>query len=217
MHREYGIASRLGQQLCEALPSFHAFTGCDSTSAFIRRGKLNPLKILTGGAQRERNRFLKLFSTMGQGLELSSQTKSLAEDYVCKMYSRKTKLNNINKLRYELFQQRFSPKRASEALNYDGTDLSLLPPCRDSIIQKLKRSNNQAYIWKHAHIAMIDLPDATLHGWQIDSHGNIGPEWSSLPVLPKDLVDLLAAVAEPITLEDATFLDIVDGSDIASS
>eukprot|EP00794_Sanderia_malayensis_P000765 gene765-55_t len=40
------IYNSLGPALCSALISFHAFTGCDSTSAFHGKGKLKPLKTL---------------------------------------------------------------------------------------------------------------------------------------------------------------------------
>jgi hypothetical protein len=36
----------IGEKLCKALPFYHAFTGCDYTSSFSRRGKVKPLKIL---------------------------------------------------------------------------------------------------------------------------------------------------------------------------
>ena len=32
-------ASELDSDICAALPSFYAFTGCDTTSAFVRKGK----------------------------------------------------------------------------------------------------------------------------------------------------------------------------------
>ena len=34
----------LGSELCGALPGFHAFTGCDYTASFSRKGKIRPLK-----------------------------------------------------------------------------------------------------------------------------------------------------------------------------
>lgn len=40
------LVSGLGSQLCKALPGFHAFTGCDTVSAFAGRGKVKPLKLL---------------------------------------------------------------------------------------------------------------------------------------------------------------------------
>ena len=36
------IGELLGPLLCELLPAFHAFTGCDYTSAFVRKGKKRP-------------------------------------------------------------------------------------------------------------------------------------------------------------------------------
>ena len=36
-----------GKTVCRAHPSLHAFTGCDSTSTFIRRGKKSALALMT--------------------------------------------------------------------------------------------------------------------------------------------------------------------------
>ena len=40
------IATRLGQSVCLGLPGLHAFTGCDSVSAFAGKGKVSPLKLM---------------------------------------------------------------------------------------------------------------------------------------------------------------------------
>ena len=40
------ICNELGPDLCAALPTFHAFTGSDYTSAFVRKGKVRPFKTL---------------------------------------------------------------------------------------------------------------------------------------------------------------------------
>ena len=36
----------LGKTFCQSLPGYHAFTGCDYTASFSRRGKIKALKIL---------------------------------------------------------------------------------------------------------------------------------------------------------------------------
>lgn len=36
----------LGKNICEALPGFHTFTGCDYNPAFFRKRKKRPLSIL---------------------------------------------------------------------------------------------------------------------------------------------------------------------------
>jgi len=40
------VGEVMGALLCESLPAFHAFTGCDYTSAFVRKGKKRPFAIL---------------------------------------------------------------------------------------------------------------------------------------------------------------------------
>lgn len=40
------IANAIGEDVCKALPGLHAFTGCDSVSAFEGIGKVKPLKLL---------------------------------------------------------------------------------------------------------------------------------------------------------------------------
>ena len=37
--RVHRIASEIGTELCSALPGFHAYSGCDTVSAFGGRGK----------------------------------------------------------------------------------------------------------------------------------------------------------------------------------
>jgi hypothetical protein len=40
------LSNHLGIQLCSALTVFHALTGCDYTTAFYRKGKIKPSRIL---------------------------------------------------------------------------------------------------------------------------------------------------------------------------
>ena len=54
------ISNQLGETFCKALLGLHAFTGCDTTSAFKGIGKLKPLKLLQKEPQ-----FEKFFSELG--------------------------------------------------------------------------------------------------------------------------------------------------------
>jgi hypothetical protein len=40
------LHAALGESLCQSLPAYHAFTGCDYTASFSRKGKIRPLKVL---------------------------------------------------------------------------------------------------------------------------------------------------------------------------
>ena len=40
------ITEKLGHDLVESLPAYHAFTGSDFTAAFARQGKVKPFEIM---------------------------------------------------------------------------------------------------------------------------------------------------------------------------
>jgi len=59
------IASFIGRDTCNALPSFHAFTGCD-TSALVRKGKKIPFSKM-----RKNEGYLRVFADFGKsGVEV---------------------------------------------------------------------------------------------------------------------------------------------------
>ena len=95
------IVSAKGTELCEVLPALHSFTGCDTTSAFVRRGKVAPLKVLE-----KRRNFLPTFHSLGQTIEVQETIINELEQFVCCMYG-KPKCTSVNKLCYDLFIQKY--------------------------------------------------------------------------------------------------------------
>ena len=61
-----------------------------------------------------------------------------------------SKFGDINSLRYEKFIDRFSGKQGEMMTSYNGVDMTLLPPCRESLKMHVRRANYQALIWKKA-------------------------------------------------------------------
>ena len=60
------IASFIGRDTYNALPSFHAFTGCDTTSALVRKGKKIPFSKM-----RKNEGYLRVFADFGKsGVEV---------------------------------------------------------------------------------------------------------------------------------------------------
>ena len=92
------IASAVGNDLCKALIGLHAFTGCDSVSAFAGRGKLNALKIMKAKPEIA-DAFLKL----GQLWSLSDDLLNKLEKFTCLLYTSTPNTFNVNSLRYNLF------------------------------------------------------------------------------------------------------------------
>lgn len=63
-----------GSELCECLPGLHAFTGCDSVSAFSGKGKIAPLRIV-----KKHKKFQSLFLHVGAEWQLSDDDLILLE------------------------------------------------------------------------------------------------------------------------------------------
>ena len=74
------IASRIGPECCSALPAFHAYTGCDYTAGFVRKGKKRPFAILE-----KDERFLQAFSAIATS-PVDDFTSKVIEDYTCALY-----------------------------------------------------------------------------------------------------------------------------------
>ena len=145
------VAKDLGDEINLALVALHAFTGCDTTSAFVRRGKVKPLTLL-----KKHPEFLPTFHALGSRVDIEDRVFKDLEKFTCLMYG--SKLGDINSLRYEKFIERFSAKPGEVLTSYNGVDMSLLPPCRESLKMHVRRANYQALIWKKADQATPSIP-----------------------------------------------------------
>ena len=180
------IVSAKGTELCEVLPALHSFTGCDTTSAFVRHGKVAPLKVLE-----KRRNFLSTFHSLGQTIEAQETIINELEQFVCCMYG-KPKYTSVNKLRYDLFIQKYQPMSGNLLTSGDGIDLSLLPQCRDSLSVHIRRANYQALVWNSAQDCFPDIPEPIGHGWAIDDMGNLIYDWTKGDIMPQELIDIIS-------------------------
>ena len=182
------IIEESGQELCNVLPSLHAFSGCDTVSAFVRKGKILPLKLLKGNPE-----FLHLFEELGSSISVDDNLLTGLEHFTCQMYKKSCK-ESIDKLRHDMFLQRYSP-RSSVLSDTDGIDMSLLPPCRMAFQEHIKRANYQSLIWTRADHPFPNIPSPEGHGWHVDQ-GQIDYVWCSGPAFPQELVDVLVVCWE---------------------
>lgn len=146
----HDIAHALGEKLCSSLPGFHAITGCDSTSSLAGIGKKKAWDIFRRSIDHQDS-----LSLLGEEQELSLITANKCEAYVCSLYTTSRKASTADELRYLMFCQK---KQKNE----------MLPPTSDCLLQHLKRSNYQAFVWKHALHAMQDLQPPEGYGWVRD-------------------------------------------------
>ncbi|KAG5895991.1 hypothetical protein JTB14_005097 [Gonioctena quinquepunctata] len=76
--------ANIGEDVCLALPGLHAFTGCDTVSAFAGKGKAAALKLL-----RTHKQFAIAMSRLGDSLDVSDETNIVLETFVCRLYNHK--------------------------------------------------------------------------------------------------------------------------------
>ena len=113
----------LGDKLSQALIAFHAFTGCDTVSAFAGRGKTGPLKQLKKDEV---------------AIDTFAIDTTAMDGFTCRMYAASLKTCKVNILRHEMF--------LSKSGEIDSSTLPP-PPCEDSLKQHIQRANYQAGVW----------------------------------------------------------------------
>jgi len=76
------ITSVLGVDVAAALPTFHAFTGCDAVNAFVGNGKKRPFDLMC-----EDSNYPRVFKLLGSSAtEMPSAVESVLEKFLCAMY-----------------------------------------------------------------------------------------------------------------------------------
>lgn len=178
------IANNKGD-IVKVLPAFHCFTGCDTTSAFVRRGKTSPLKILEKHPE-----YIPAFSALGQDHECCEDMLTSLEKYVCHMYGSQ-RYTQVNKLRYDTFCKKNERQSSTGIIDScGGIDMSLLPPCKASLDMHIRRVNYQVYIWVHSHVNYPQLPDEQMSGWNLNPDG-IEFNWADGNIVPQELIEVL--------------------------
>ena len=169
------LAWALRESVCDSLIGLHAFTGCDTVSAFASRGKLSALKLMKGDIT-----YQETFSQVGQSWDVQPQLFEKVQQFTCRMYVAASSTTEVNDLRYQLV----CAKRGEIESN-------LLPPCRDCLFMHLLRANYQAAIWKCCLRARPTVPDPTKCRW-IDEDGKLAIHWMRSPPAPDAVLELLA-------------------------
>ena len=90
------LAHRYTQQHCTALMALHAFTGCDSTSAFKGIGKIKPIKTL-----QKMPKFEPVLAQLGDSWEVSDDLFTGLEEFTCAVYG-KPRFSEVDDLRYSI-------------------------------------------------------------------------------------------------------------------
>ena len=101
----YTICEYLGKEKCRALPFFHAFTGCDTTSAFLGKGKKSAWKAWKAYPEAtEAFRFVN--DSPFIPLEINTPVFDVLQRFVVILYDRTSLATDVNTARRELFTKK---------------------------------------------------------------------------------------------------------------
>ena len=99
------ICEYLGGQKCRALPFFHAFTGCDTTSAFLGKGKKSvweAWKVYPEATEA----FLSVKDNPFLPLDINNPVFDVLQRFVVILYDRASLATDVNTARRELFTKK---------------------------------------------------------------------------------------------------------------
>ena len=177
------ICSMLGSSLCAALPGFHALTGSDYTSSFVRKGKVRPFKNLQNQTATQ-----NACAMMARNTDVPDDTKAALMNFTASMYGANQKWS-LNECRYQKFISASGPKGHGKNLlaNLRGIDASSLPPCENEVTTHIRRAAFVACMWASAHENQLDQHPNEENGWEL-ADGNYRPVWFDAEQLPETLV-----------------------------
>ena len=142
------IARALGPEKVQALPMFHALTGCDTVSCFTGHGKRKEWAVWTILPQLTQT--LTDLSTAPDHID--EDAKHTIERYIILLYDRTSTATDINKAHCKLFAKR--------------SNVQLIPPTSAALKQHVRRAVYQGgYVWGQALVPAPTLPSPTDWGW----------------------------------------------------
>ena len=128
------ISTRLLQHLektCEALSTFHSFTGCDTISAFFGNGKLSACAVwMFHPAVTEAFRYI------AENPFVAIDNFKLLERFTVVMYGRTSQVSTVDEARRALFCHR------------GRIMMDALPPTQGALLQHSHRAVYRASIWQ---------------------------------------------------------------------
>ena len=170
------IYSSLGKQKSQALPVFHALTGCDTTSSFKGKGK--KLAWQAWQAHEEATETLQhLASQPFQHLDPESDHFKKIERLIVVLYDRTSPLTSVNETREDLFCRK-------------SRSVERIPPTQNALLQHIQRAVHQAGIWTTCTHAQQVVPSPQAFGWTKEST-SWTPVWITIPEVSKACSQLI--------------------------
>ena len=154
----------LGPEKAQALPMFHALTGCDTVSFFAGRGKRTAWEVWTAVPELTQV-LINLTTAPDQEDEDATHT---IERFVILLYDRTSTSTDVDKTRCKLFARK--------------NNVQLIPPTSAALKQHVRRAVYQGgHVWGQALLPAPALPSMTDWGWIKTSDQTYELHWTTLP------------------------------------
>ena len=170
------ICESLGEPQSRALPVFHAFSGCDTTSAFNGKGK----KLVWQAWQAFEDvteTFVYLADHPFQLLDAEDGNFLKIERMTVILYDKTSPLSSVNETRRELFCHK---NRAMDKL----------PPTKDALLQHTRRAVYQAGVWTMSTQTHLVVPSPQDFAWTKVSESWV-PVWMTIPEVSRSCSELV--------------------------
>ena len=175
-HYINSIYEDLGKDKSLALPVFHSFTGCDTTSAFFGRGKKSAWEAWNC-FQDVTRAFTYMALHPYAEIDVGTENFQLLERFTVILYDKTSDLQHVDEARKLFCQKEKTMER--------------LPPTQDALLQHLKRVAYQAGIWCTSEQSEQHAPTPEGWGWTLDEDSQWAPVWNTLPVVSKACSELV--------------------------
>ena len=167
----------LGIEKSIALPVFHSFTGCDTTSTFFGKGKKSAWDAWKS-FPKVTSAFLYMANYPHTPLTIECEHFKLLERFCVVIYDKTSDLKSVSEARKELFCQK-------------NRTMETIPPTQDALLQHCRRVAYQAGIWSISNKAQQELPSPEGYGWKLSKECKWSPVWITLPVASKVCTELV--------------------------
>lgn len=132
------IVASIGPHKSQALPLFHAYTGCDTVSSFATKGKKSAWDLWKAFEE-----VTATFCGLSTGPDqISAEDVAMLERFTILLYDRTSDLVNIDEARKHLFTKK-------------GRAMDAIPPTRAALIQHIKRAVYQGAIAGVRHSKLL--------------------------------------------------------------
>ena len=156
VHSVDDLYAEVGEEMAQALPAIHCFTGNDYTCAFHGIGKKKAFTIL-----KKRPNFIEAFRKIGDTFTVMYDLFPTVESFTCHLYGL-GKYDSTDLARYYKFCTKDKCPEPQK-----------LPPTQDALLCHLKRVSYATAVIKSSLIQSPAIPSPDRHGWTLEDGNSI--------------------------------------------